>query len=100
MRVLKWVVDRVNGRAGASESPLGWMPTYEQLDWRGLDFSKASFDAVMTVDPEDWKREILSQEDLFEKLWDKLPREFSHLRELTLSAMWRSAEVGLAPERF
>lgn len=100
MRILKWVVERVHGRASASEGPLGWMPSYDELDWRGLDFSKASFESVMTVDPEDWKREILSQEDLFEKLWDKLPREFSHLRELTLSAMWRSSEVGLAPERF
>jgi phosphoenolpyruvate carboxykinase (GTP) len=101
MRVLKWVVERVHGRASASESPLGWMPNYEQLDWRGLDFSKQAFEKVMKVEPEVWKQEILGQEDLFEKLWDKLPREFAHLRELMLSAMWRSSEkTGLAPERF
>ena len=101
MRVLKWVVERVHGRASGSESPLGWMPNYEQLDWRGLDFSKQAFEKVMKIEPEVWKQEILGQEELFEKLWDKLPREFAHLRELMLSAMWRSAEkTGLAPERF
>ena len=56
---------------------------------------------LMAVDREEWKKEILDQEGLFEKLYDKLPREFSHMRELTLSALWRSPEKWeLAPERF
>ena len=101
MRVLRWIVDRVRGRAGSTESPLGWMPQYEQLDWRGLDFTRESFQRVMSIDREEWKKELLDQESLFDRLYDKLPREFSHMRELTLSALWRSPTVWkLAPERF
>jgi phosphoenolpyruvate carboxykinase (GTP) len=101
MRVLRWIVDRVRGRASSTESPLGWMPQYDELDWRGLDFSKDDFKEVMSIDREEWKKELLDQESLFDRLYDKLPREFSHMRELTLSALWRSPTVWeLAPERF
>jgi phosphoenolpyruvate carboxykinase (GTP) len=101
IRVIRWIIDRVHGRVGATESPLGWMPRYEDIDWRGLSFPKENFNMLMAVDREEWKKEILDQEGLFEKLYDKLPREFSHMRELTLSALWRSPEKWeLAPERF
>ncbi len=101
MRVLRWIVDRVRGRASSTESPLGWMPQYDELDWRGLDFTKAKFKEVMSIDREEWKKELYDQESLFDRLYDKLPREFSHMRELTLSALWRSPTIWeLAPERF
>lgn len=100
MRVLKWIVDRVHGRSYAIESPLGWMPRYESIDWNGLNFSKEEFNALMTVDREAWKAEISSHEELFMKLYDKLPKEFIWMRELIVSALWRSPEKwGLAPER-
>ncbi len=92
MRVLKWIIDRVNGRASAIESPLGWMPRYEDLDLRGLDLSKEKFNKLMEVDREAWKQEILSHEELFEKLYDRLPKEFILMRELILSSLWRSPE--------
>jgi len=101
MRVLRWIVDRVRGRASATESPIGWMPQYDALDWRGLDFPKDAFHQVMSIDREQWKQELYDQESLFDKLYDKLPREFAHMRELTRSALWRSPTVwALAPERF
>lgn len=101
VRVLKWIIDRVQGRVGSTECPLGWMPRYRDIDWRGLDFSEEKFHKLMQVDREEWKKEILDQEGLFEKLYDKLPREFTHMRELTLSALWRSPKKWeLAPERF
>src|SRR3954453_19324092 len=63
-RVLKWIVDRVRGRAYAIESPLGWMPRYDDLDWNGLDFSREQFTELMAVDRETWKQEVFSIEEL------------------------------------
>lgn len=92
MRVLKWVVERVQGKTSAVESPLGWMPQYADLDWRGLDFSAKQFNNIMTIDREEWKQEMLGHEEFFHKLYDHLPREFGHMRELLLSSLWRSPE--------
>ena len=92
MRVIKWAVDRVHGRASAIESPLGWMPQYSDLDWRGLDFSAKQFNNIMTIETEEWKQEMLGHEEFFHKLYDHLPREFGNMRELLLSALWRSPE--------
>lgn len=101
MRVLKWIVDRVHGRAYATESPLGWMPRHEDLEWTGLEeFTSENFNQLMSVDREVWKKEILSHEELFERLYDRLPKEFLLMREMILSSLWRSPEVwALAPER-
>ncbi|MFN2373555.1 MAG: phosphoenolpyruvate carboxykinase (GTP) [Cyclonatronaceae bacterium] len=101
MRILKWIVDRVSGKTAAVESPLGWMPRHEDIDWRGLeDFTKADFLKLMNVDREAWKQEVLSHEELFSKLYDRLPKEFLFMRELILSSLWRSPENWeLAAER-
>jgi phosphoenolpyruvate carboxykinase (GTP) len=99
MRVLEWIVGRVRGRASGTESPIGWMPRYEDLRWTGLDFPRERFNALMEVDREQWKSELLSHRELFEKLYDRLPQEFLWMRELILSALWRSeAHWRLEPE--
>ncbi len=93
MRILKWIVERVNGRAAAVESPLGWMPKYEDLDWTGLtNVSREQFNEMMSVDRDVWKEEIVSHEELFVKMYDRLPKEFLHIRQLILSGLWRSPE--------
>lgn len=100
MRILKWIVERANGRAVSVESPLGWMPRYEDLDWNGLeDFSREQFLDLMSVDREQWKHEMLEHDELFIKVYDRLPKELIFIRELILSALWRSPEQwALAPE--
>lgn len=90
MRVLKWIVERANGRGRATESPLGYVPHYDDIDWAGLEFSEAKFQELMTVDRDQWLQEILSHEELFIKLYDRLPSEFLAMRELLLSNLWRS----------
>jgi len=101
MRVLKWIVERANGHAASIESPLGWVPRYEDLDWRGLeDFGPDKFNQVMSIDRDTWVQEVLSHEELFLRLYNRLPKEHIFIRELILSALWRSPEHwGLAPER-
>jgi phosphoenolpyruvate carboxykinase (GTP) len=93
MRVLKWIVERARGRAVSIESPIGWMPRYEDLDWRGMeDFGRARFHELMSVDRDAWVAELLLHEELFLKLYDRLPKEFRAVRDLTLSALWRSPQ--------
>lgn len=101
IRVLKWVVQRIKGGASAVESPIGWMPRYEDIEWTGLEkFSEEEFANIMTIDREPWKQELLSHEELFARMYDKLPKEFFFIRELLLSGLWRSPEHwSLAPER-
>jgi phosphoenolpyruvate carboxykinase (GTP) len=93
MRVLKWIVDRVRGRAYSVESPLGWIPRYEDINWQGLEgFTPELFTKIMSIDREAWKEEVLSHEELFSKLYDKLPKEFFYIRELIRSSLWRTVE--------
>jgi phosphoenolpyruvate carboxykinase (GTP) len=92
MRVLKWVVEKIRGKSNAVESPIGWMPHYDDIDWTGSDFTKQQFDSIMMVDREGWKNELLSHAELFERMYDKLPKEFIFMRELLLSSLWRSPE--------
>ena len=53
---------------------------------------RRDFDAIMTIDRDEWTREIASHDDLFFKLYDRLPKEMSFIRELLLSGLWRSPE--------
>jgi phosphoenolpyruvate carboxykinase (GTP) len=92
MRVLKWVIERVRGQANAVESPIGWMPRYENMDWTGSDFTSEQFDKIMSIDREEWKKELVGHQELFERMYDKLPKEFLFMRQLLLSGLWRSPE--------
>lgn len=100
MRVLKWIIQRLRGSISAVECPIGWMPRYEDMDWTGLEsFDKEKFAKVMDVEREAWKKELLSHEELFEAMYDKLPKEFFLMKELLLSSLWRSPEHwGQQPE--
>ncbi len=91
MRVLQWIIERSKGRAFALESPIGWMPRYQDINWEGLEnFSEEDFYTAMSVDRDDWDRELLQHDELFIKLYDRIPKEMLAIKDLTLSAMWRS----------
>jgi len=85
MRVLKWIVDRAHGHALGRETPIGWMPRYEDIDWDGLDFSREDFDQLQAVDRAAWHAEIVGHEELFIELHDRLPKEMVYERELLIA---------------
>ncbi|HCN77019.1 MAG TPA: phosphoenolpyruvate carboxykinase, partial [Verrucomicrobiales bacterium] len=87
MRVLKWIVDRCTGRGIAKETPAGWMPHYEDMDWTGLDFPKEKFDEIQRFDRDAWRQEILLHEELFLDLRSHLPKEMIYERELLICRM-------------
>ena len=84
MRVLKWIVDRARGRAIGRETPIGWMPRYEDIEWTGLEFAKDSFDALQAFDHNAWRAEVIGHEELFIDLHDHLPPEIVYERELLI----------------
>ncbi len=93
-RILKWIVDRVHGRVSCVETPLGWVPKKGDVDLDGIKgFDADSWDRVMAVDKDEWRRELLLHEELFEKLYDRLPKEFPPMRQLLLSALWRTRNL-------
>jgi phosphoenolpyruvate carboxykinase (GTP) len=85
MRVLKWIVDRAHGRALGRETPIGWMPRYEDLEWNGLEsFPKEKFDQLQAFDHTTWRGEVMAHEELFLQLHDHLPPEMIYERELLI----------------
>ena len=80
MRVLKWIVDRIEGSASGTEHVFGVSPRYEDMEWNGLDFSRAKFDAITAINLDDWRSEIRSHTDLFAKLAGRLPDQLENTR--------------------
>jgi phosphoenolpyruvate carboxykinase (GTP) len=84
MRVLKWVVDRAHGRALGRETPIGWMPRYEDIEWNGLEFSREKFDELQVFDRAAWRREVIGHEEMLIDLHDHVPSEMIYERELLI----------------
>jgi phosphoenolpyruvate carboxykinase (GTP) len=82
-RVLKWMCERVDGKAGAVETPIGLMPKPEDLDLSGLDISAEDIKELLRVDVEAWKAEIPDIENHFAKFADRMPERLAkQLKEL------------------
>jgi phosphoenolpyruvate carboxykinase (GTP) len=87
MRILKWIVDRAHGRAQGKETPIGWIPHFEDIEWDGLKFSREIFEQLQQVDRTAWKREVIDHEELFIALHNHLPPEMIYERELLICRM-------------
>jgi phosphoenolpyruvate carboxykinase (GTP) len=81
MRVLEWVVGRCHGLVKGVETPLGIIPAFEDLNWRGLEkFTRERYQEISGVDGGAWKEEVASHDELLGKLGAQLPRELEQLR--------------------
>ena len=81
MRVLKWIVERCEGKAGSTDTPAGNAPRFEDIDLNGLDISRQQFDELMSLDKDLWKKELQDHDTLFESLGSRLPAALSEERK-------------------
>jgi len=75
MRVLKWMIDRIEGSAKGAENVFGISPGYDELNWSGLSFTPSQFQTVTHIDKAAWQTELGLHEELFEQLAHHLPPE-------------------------
>jgi len=80
MRVLKWMIDRIEGKAQGTENAFGVSPAYEELNWTGLDFTAEQFKTVISIDKAAWDKELQLHSELFRQLEYHLPRELSETK--------------------
>jgi phosphoenolpyruvate carboxykinase (GTP) len=83
LRVLLWILDRCEGKANAVETPIGFLPTPDDLFTEGLDCSRQTLEDLLTVDANLWRGEVESVKEFYKQFGDKLPEALSdQLREL------------------
>jgi phosphoenolpyruvate carboxykinase (GTP) len=80
MRVLKWMIDRLEGTAAGVETGFGVAPAYSEITWKGLDFTPAQFESVTSLNKDAWKQEIALHTELFTQLAYHLPRELEETK--------------------
>ena len=80
MRVLKWMIDRIEGKATGHDNGFGIAPLYAEINWAGMDFSQPQFDRVTSLDRDDWKQEIALHTELFARLSHHLPAQLLETR--------------------
>jgi len=85
MRVLQWIAERAEGKAGAEESPLGLSPTYDDLNWAGLDYSREAFADLMSIDKEQLLAECEDQKLYFERIGAEVPAALEQQRQKTIA---------------
>ena len=75
MRVLKWMIDRIEGRAPGQQTAFGIAPAYAEINWTGLDFNTAQFESVTSIDKAAWAEEMKLHGEHFDKLAHNMPQE-------------------------
>jgi phosphoenolpyruvate carboxykinase (GTP) len=80
MRVLKWIIERVEGKASGTPNVFGISPTYADITWTGLDFTPEQFKTVISIDKSAWEKELQLHAELFQQLQYHLPKELSETK--------------------
>ena len=88
MRVLEWIIGRCHGQKDGREKSIGWVPRFEDMNLTGMEeMTRERFDEMMKIDPEEWRRELVLQNELFLKLYHELPKEMVYQRELLVARL-------------
>ncbi|SCB29729.1 phosphoenolpyruvate carboxykinase (GTP) [Cupriavidus alkaliphilus] len=80
MRVLSWMIDRVEGKGQGAEHVFGTSPRYQDLNWNGVEFSPAQFELVTSIDRDAWQKELALHDELFTQLKHHLPQALAQTR--------------------
>jgi phosphoenolpyruvate carboxykinase (GTP) len=80
MRVLKWMIDRIEGKVSGDKHPFGISPSYQELNWEGLPFTKEQFRQVIDIDLPAWEKELELHHELFQQLEHRLPAELKETK--------------------
>jgi phosphoenolpyruvate carboxykinase (GTP) len=80
MRVLKWMIDRLEDQAKGQDTIFGIAPQYAEINWTGLDFSAQQFNTVTSIDKAAWTEELKLHTDLFKQLEHHLPKELGETK--------------------
>ena len=87
MRVLKWIIDRAQGKVGGQETIIGWVPKAGDLDLSGLDVPAEDVNEATSINLDEWKTELQSQEEFFAQFGDRMPQALQLQRKLLLSRL-------------
>jgi len=93
VRVLKWILERVEGRGGAEETPIGFVPSRNALTLDGLNLSSETVDELLEVDPEDWEQELVDSKEFLNKFGSRLPRGIREEHDKLSGRLGHSAGV-------
>ncbi len=93
VRVLKWILERVEGRGGAEETPIGFVPSRNALTLDGMNLSPQTVDELLRVDPQDWEQELVDSKEFLQKFGSRLPREIREEHDKLSGRLGHSAGV-------
>jgi phosphoenolpyruvate carboxykinase (GTP) len=93
VRVLKWILERVEGRGGAEETPIGFVPSRNALTLDGLNLSSETVDELLEVDPQDWEQELIDSNEFLQKFGSRLPRAIREEHDKLSGRLGHSAGV-------
>jgi phosphoenolpyruvate carboxykinase (GTP) len=93
VRVLKWILERVEGRGAAAETPIGYVPKPGALTLDGLKVAPATVEELLQVNTDDWQQELADTKEFFDKFGDRLPREIGEEHQKLAGRLGRSSSV-------
>lgn len=90
-RVLEWMVGRIQGKAKAVETAVGFMPTYNDINWKGLEMTEVKFADLTSLDTAKWENEIAGSSEFFAKFEGPMPKAFTEIQKDILTGLHKKS---------